>query len=133
MNNNRLGLGSWRVTNSSYRFLGDIAEVLTWSKHISTDERLYVSDRMCAKYVCKNLVLSDHASYVKSHVQKVWKYETQARANFVYTHPETVRTGGKACCRMFYKAFMKGNTNAGGTSNLLNTGSTPISYHNTAR
>jgi hypothetical protein len=63
---------------------------------------------MCAKYVCKNLVLSEGANWVKSREQKVWTYETQARPNFVYTHPATVKTGGKACCRMFYKAFMKG-------------------------
>jgi hypothetical protein len=133
MNNNRLGLGSWRVTNSSYRFLGDIAEVLTWAKHISTAERQDVNDRMCAKYVCKNLVLSEGANFVKSREQKIWNYETLATPNYVYTHPVTVRTGGKACCRMLYKAFMKGNTNAGGTSNLLSTGSSPIGYHNTAR
>jgi hypothetical protein len=131
--NNKLRLGSWRVTNSSYQFTGDIAEVIIWGRKISNTDKDFVNDRMCAKYVCKNMKLVEGAGFVKERIQKRWLYETLANPRYTYTHPVTTRTGGKACCKMFYKAFMKGNTNAGGTANLLNTGSTPIGYHNTAR
>jgi hypothetical protein len=131
--NNKLRLGSWRVTNSSYQFTGDIAEVILWNRKISDADKLFVSDRMCAKYVCKNMQLVMGNGFVKERIQKLWSYETLAVPQYTYTHPVTTRTGGKACCRMFYKAFMKGNTNPGGTANLLTTSSSPIGYHNTAR
>lgn len=91
---NKLRLGSWRTTDNNYKFLGDIAEVITWNRLISTADRQYVNDRMCAKYVCKNLKYVEGANFVKTHNVTVRPYETQATANHVYTHPAHIRTGG---------------------------------------